>query len=58
MKENNNDLHFLGDIFAKISNDGYKSFENVFNFLYNTKENNSSFEPKDKHRERKQINFK
>lgn len=41
MKDINNDLHFLGDIFANIANDGYKSFENVFNLLYGQKENDS-----------------
>lgn len=39
MKDTNNDLHFLGDIFANVANDGYKSFENVFNLLYGQKEN-------------------
>ena len=46
MKEDNNDFTF-GNVLNNIVNDGYKSFENVFNLLYGTKKNNSSFESKD-----------
>ena len=46
MKDTNNDLHFLGDIFANVAHDGYKSFENVFNLLYGQKENDSGSKSK------------
>ena len=42
----NNDFMF-GNVLNDIANNGYKSFENVMNLLYDTKENNSSSEPKD-----------
>lgn len=44
--KDNTDFAF-GNVLNDIANNGYKSFKNVMNLLYDTKENNLSSEPKD-----------